>query len=147
MGNAVSHCHVNVMAAHPSRVSFIGDDHAGARRAQIRSKGILTGRPFLHSPFVSKSSAHRAWATGQAPAQWTWSLRNRRSLRAQSKLFNLGLGKRCAEVVKGYLVLRHQVDPTQMTILSYGEIRPIVDNRTDQGRALNRHVEFKVLMR
>jgi OOP family OmpA-OmpF porin len=62
-------------------------------------------------------------------------------------LYNLGLGKRRAEVVKGYLVLRHQVDPKRMTSLSYGEARPIADNRTSEGRALNRRVEFKVLIR
>jgi OOP family OmpA-OmpF porin len=64
-----------------------------------------------------------------------------------TELYNLGLGKRRAEVVKGYLVLRHQVDPTRMTTLSYGESRPIADNRTAEGRALNRRVEFKVLVR
>jgi outer membrane protein OmpA-like peptidoglycan-associated protein len=64
-----------------------------------------------------------------------------------TELYNLGLGKRRAEVVKGYLVLRHQVDPKRMTTLSYGEARPIADNRTEQGRALNRRVEFKVLIR
>ena len=64
-----------------------------------------------------------------------------------TELYNLGLGKRRAEVVKGYLVLRHQVDPQRMTALSYGESRPIADNRTREGRALNRRVEFKVLIR
>ena len=64
-----------------------------------------------------------------------------------TELYNLGLGKRRAEVVKGYLVLRHQLDPRQMSTLSYGESRPIADNRTAQGRALNRRVEFKVLVR
>jgi OOP family OmpA-OmpF porin len=61
-------------------------------------------------------------------------------------LYNLGLGQRRAEVVMGYLVLRHQVDPKRMTPLSYGESRPIADNRTTEGRALNRRVEFKVLV-
>jgi outer membrane protein OmpA-like peptidoglycan-associated protein/opacity protein-like surface antigen len=62
-------------------------------------------------------------------------------------LYNLGLGQRRAEVVMGYLVLRHQVDPKRMTPLSFGESRPIADNRTAEGRALNRRVEFKVLVR
>jgi outer membrane protein OmpA-like peptidoglycan-associated protein len=64
-----------------------------------------------------------------------------------TELYNLGLGKRRAEAVKGYLVLRHQFDPQRMTALSYGESRPIADNRTEEGRALNRRVEFKVLIR
>jgi outer membrane protein OmpA-like peptidoglycan-associated protein len=63
-----------------------------------------------------------------------------------TELYNLGLGQRRAEVVMGYLVLRHQVDPKRMTPLSYGESRPIADNRTAEGRALNRRVEFKVLV-
>jgi outer membrane protein OmpA-like peptidoglycan-associated protein len=45
------------------------------------------------------------------------------------------------------LALRHQIDPKRMTALSYGESRPIADNRTAEGRALNRRVEFKVLIR
>jgi OOP family OmpA-OmpF porin len=61
-----------------------------------------------------------------------------------TELYNLGLGKRRAEVVKGYLVLRHQVDPRCMSTLSYGESRPIADNRTREGRALNRRAQFKV---
>jgi OOP family OmpA-OmpF porin len=64
-----------------------------------------------------------------------------------TELYNLGLGQRRAEVVKGYLVLRHQVEPNRMTAMSYGESRPIADNRTAEGRALNRRVEFKVLIR
>jgi len=64
-----------------------------------------------------------------------------------TELYNLGLGQRRAEVVKGYLVLRHQVEATRMTAVSYGESRPIADNRTAEGRALNRRVEFKVLIR
>jgi outer membrane protein OmpA-like peptidoglycan-associated protein len=62
-------------------------------------------------------------------------------------LYNLGLGKRRAEAVKGYLTLRHQVEPTRMATVSYGEARPIADNRTQEGRALNRRVEFRVLIR
>ena len=64
-----------------------------------------------------------------------------------TELYNLGLGKRRAEAVKGYLVLRHQIDSERMTALSYGESRPIADNRTAEGRAQNRRVEFKVLIR
>jgi outer membrane protein OmpA-like peptidoglycan-associated protein len=64
-----------------------------------------------------------------------------------TELYNLGLAQRRAEVVKGYLVLRHQVEASRMTTASYGESRPIADNRTAEGRALNRRVEFKVLVR
>jgi OmpA-OmpF porin, OOP family len=39
------------------------------------------------------------------------------------------------------------VEPTRMATVSYGEARPIADNRTQEGRALNRRVEFRVLIR
>jgi outer membrane protein OmpA-like peptidoglycan-associated protein len=61
--------------------------------------------------------------------------------------YNLGLGQRRAEGVKGDLVLRHQLDPKRMTALSYGEARPIADHRPEEGRALNRRVEFTVVIR
>lgn len=64
-----------------------------------------------------------------------------------TELYNLGLGQRRAEAVKGYLVPRHQVDSNRMTAVSYGESRPIADNCTAEGRAQNRRVEFKVLIR
>ena len=80
------------------------------------------------------------------PYGWRWGIEgNTDSI--GTDLYNLGLGQRCTEVVMGYLVLRHQVDPKRMTPLSYGESRPIADNRTAEGRALNRRVEFKVLVR
>jgi outer membrane protein OmpA-like peptidoglycan-associated protein len=61
--------------------------------------------------------------------------------------YNLGLGQRRAEVVKAYLALQHRINPQRMTTLSYGESRPVADNHTAEGRALNRRVEFKVLIR
>jgi hypothetical protein len=175
----------------------MGDNHAGARRAHTRSEAILTGRPFLQSPFVSKSSERRAWSTAQAPAMGTWPLRNRRSRKTQSsgstrplydnrrggehvplerqilnetarklvanptlsieierhtdavrtELYNLGLGRWCAEVVKGYLVLCHRIDPKRMrTFMSYGARSrpPIV---APIRGAQNRRVEFKALIR
>jgi outer membrane protein OmpA-like peptidoglycan-associated protein len=37
------------------------------------------------------------------------------------------------------------VAPSRMVIQSYGEAKPAVDNKTDQGRAQNRRVELHVI--
>ena len=57
--------------------------------------------------------------------------------------YNLALGERRANAVRDYLVSRG-VDPSRMTIVSYGEERPIADNTTVEGRALNRRAAIVV---
>ena len=58
--------------------------------------------------------------------------------------YNLDLSQRRALAVLRYLV-EHGVDETRLTSRGYGESRPIADNETEEGRALNRRVEFIVL--
>jgi outer membrane protein OmpA-like peptidoglycan-associated protein len=58
--------------------------------------------------------------------------------------YNYQLGQRRAEDVAGYLVGREGVDPTQIRVISYGESKPIADNRTASGRRSNRRVEILV---
>lgn len=57
---------------------------------------------------------------------------------------NLHLSKRRAEIVAKHLV-RHGVDPEQIRAKGYGESQPLADNSTDDGRKLNRRIEFRVL--
>jgi outer membrane protein OmpA-like peptidoglycan-associated protein len=59
----------------------------------------------------------------------------------------LGLGKRPAAVMKGYLALWHRSNPQRMTTLGFGEARPIAEKRTREGQTLNRRVECRVLIR
>lgn len=54
------------------------------------------------------------------------------------------LGERRAQTVKDYLVARG-ISADRLTVRSYGESQPIADNKTADGRAINRRVEFKVL--
>ncbi len=57
---------------------------------------------------------------------------------------NQRLSLKRAISVKNYLTARG-VDAGRMTTKGYGESRPIADNKTAQGRAMNRRIEFKVL--
>lgn len=54
------------------------------------------------------------------------------------------LSLRRAEGVKEYLVLKG-VDPSRLQCQGYGRSRPVADNDTPEGRALNRRIEFKII--
>jgi peptidoglycan-associated lipoprotein len=59
--------------------------------------------------------------------------------------FNYRLGLERAETVKRYLYEEHQVPLHRISVISYGEDRPIAPNNTRDGRAQNRRVVIKVL--
>jgi OOP family OmpA-OmpF porin len=56
--------------------------------------------------------------------------------------FNMGLSKRRAQAVLDYLESKG-VAPGRMTAVGYGESKPIADNATEEGRALNRRVVIR----
>jgi outer membrane protein OmpA-like peptidoglycan-associated protein len=57
--------------------------------------------------------------------------------------YRLGLDR--AEAVKRYLYEQHQVPLHKISVISYGEEKPIAPNKTKAGRAQNRRVVIKVL--
>ncbi len=57
--------------------------------------------------------------------------------------YKLGLDR--AEAVKRYLYEQHQVPLHKISVISYGEEKPIAPNKTRAGRAQNRRVVIKVL--
>ncbi len=61
------------------------------------------------------------------------------------KEINYKLGLERAENVKRYLYETHQVPLHKINVISYGEDKPIGDNKTKDGRAQNRRVVIKVL--
>lgn len=57
---------------------------------------------------------------------------------------NQKLSLKRAIAVKNYLVARG-ISADRITTAGYGEAKPIADNKTAQGRAMNRRIEFKVI--
>lgn len=57
---------------------------------------------------------------------------------------NLELGRQRAESVKAYLIAKG-VPADNITTMSSGEEKPIADNNTEEGKALNRRVEMKII--
>jgi OmpA-OmpF porin, OOP family len=60
--------------------------------------------------------------------------------------FNMKLSQSRAESVRTYLIKKN-VSSDRMTPKGYGEDQPIADNRTNDGRAQNRRVEFVITAR
>ncbi len=60
--------------------------------------------------------------------------------------YNKNLSLNRAESVKRYLVIK-EVPTTQIKSKGYGEVKPIATNKTREGRAKNRRIEFKVISR
>jgi len=61
------------------------------------------------------------------------------------KEINYKLGLERAENIKRYLYETHQVPLFKINVISFGEEKPVGDNKTKDGRAQNRRVVIKVL--
>jgi outer membrane protein OmpA-like peptidoglycan-associated protein len=62
-----------------------------------------------------------------------------------SKIVNMNLSERRARAVKSFLTSKG-IDPRRVSTIGYGEERPLASNDDEEeGRQLNRRVEFKVL--
>ncbi len=59
--------------------------------------------------------------------------------------YNIGLSKRRAAAVVDYLVNNASVPASQLSSAGYGEEQPIATNKTKEGKAQNRRIEFKVI--
>jgi OOP family OmpA-OmpF porin len=58
--------------------------------------------------------------------------------------YNQKLSERRASAVKQVLVNQYGVGSERINSVGYGETRPVADNATEAGRAVNRRVEAKV---
>ncbi len=60
-----------------------------------------------------------------------------------SESYNKKLSQKRAEAVKGYLTSKG-IAANRLTAAGFGESNPVADNKTADGRAMNRRIEFKV---
>ncbi len=58
--------------------------------------------------------------------------------------YNAVLSLNRAAAVRSWLIEEHQINPTQIEIRGFGEMRPLASNAHESGRKLNRRVEFKI---
>ena len=58
--------------------------------------------------------------------------------------YNFKLSDNRAKSVREYIVSKG-IDANRITSQGYGETKPVATNDTDEGRQLNRRVEFKIL--
>ncbi|MGN0927369.1 OmpA family protein [Ectopseudomonas mendocina] len=61
-----------------------------------------------------------------------------------SDVYNQGLSERRASAVRDVLVNQYGVESGRVQAVGYGESRPVADNATADGRAINRRVEAEV---
>ena len=61
-----------------------------------------------------------------------------------SDAYNQGLSERRAGAVRDVLVNQYGVESNRVQAVGYGESRPVADNATADGRAINRRVEAEV---
>lgn len=63
-----------------------------------------------------------------------------------SPRFNRKLSQERVDSVRSYLVSKG-IDPKRLTTKAFGERKPTASNKTEEGRAQNRRVEFRILKR
>ncbi|OQX51795.1 MAG: hypothetical protein B5M53_10330 [Candidatus Cloacimonas sp. 4484_209] len=62
-----------------------------------------------------------------------------------SDTYNLKLSDARANAVRDYLLKNHSIDASRLLARGYGERRPVASNKTAEGRAQNRRVDFAIL--
>ena len=59
--------------------------------------------------------------------------------------YNFKLGEERAMAVRDYIAKTHSIALSRLSVISYGEEKPVVDNKTKDDRAQNRRVVIRIL--
>jgi outer membrane protein OmpA-like peptidoglycan-associated protein len=59
--------------------------------------------------------------------------------------YNYRLGEQRAMAVRDYIAMKHGIALNRLNVISYGEDKPVADNKTRDGRAQNRRVVIRIL--
>ena len=59
--------------------------------------------------------------------------------------YNFRLGEERAMAVRDYIAKQHSIALSRLNVISYGEEKPVVDNKTKEDRAQNRRVVIRIL--
>ena len=59
--------------------------------------------------------------------------------------YNLKLGEERAMAVRDYIAKKHGIALSRLNVISYGEEKPVADNKDKDGRAQNRRVVIRIL--
>ncbi len=59
--------------------------------------------------------------------------------------YNFKLGEERALAVRDYIAKKHGIALSRLSVISYGEEKPVVDNKTRDDRAQNRRVVIRIL--
>ena len=105
---------------------------SGAAQLQPKASGVLLQlanalKPFPNAIRVAGHTDNRPINTAAFPSNWELST------------------ARAASVV--HLFMDHGLTPQRMSVLGYGEYRPIMPNTNDAGRNANRRVEVTIMGR
>ncbi|MCX6168128.1 MAG: OmpA family protein, partial [Ignavibacteriales bacterium] len=58
--------------------------------------------------------------------------------------YNQKLSEERAQTVKNYLVSKG-IAENRLTTIGFGKSNPIADNKTEEGRAMNRRIVFRII--
>lgn len=139
----------------PNTPAGVEVDEAGCQLSEIEVQLVETGRVILHNVHFDFDEATLRPESRSILDEVGEVLVRHPELRIEiqghtdaigSNQYNQGLSDRRAQAVLDYLLASFpQLERTQYIARGYGESQPVATNETDEGRQLNRRVEFVVL--